>query len=93
MQTLVFSATMSKDLQRNLKRYKGSKPRSAAENTIGGQDNHSWSNNNFDSGTTGRVSTFSSRLSRLGACSNRSQSEGPPGANVPGEQGGMFVNR
>jgi ATP-dependent RNA helicase DDX24/MAK5 len=37
MQTFVFSATMSKDLQRNLKRFKKSKPKSAKGSTIGEQ--------------------------------------------------------
>jgi ATP-dependent RNA helicase DDX24/MAK5 len=37
MQTFVFSATMSKDLQRNLKRFKKSKPKSIKGSTIGEQ--------------------------------------------------------
>jgi hypothetical protein len=37
MQTFVFSATMSKDLQRNLKRFKKSKPKPVKGSTIGEQ--------------------------------------------------------
>jgi superfamily II DNA/RNA helicase len=41
MQTFIFSATMSKDLQRNLKRFKTSKPKSAEGTTIGEREtNH-----------------------------------------------------